>query len=305
MIEKYLDSGELKRLLSTLVVLIGCLIIAALFGILVVPGLRNANKPATRTGVSPVVGETGWLDPAEFPVQKGRVIPPVDPKTLMEASPELRARGESLYEQNCGRCHGPDGEGDGAAAGTMSPPPRNFTASEGWINGREMPGIYKTLKQGIPGSSMAAFDYLTKKDRMALVQYVQKLGGYPDISGDSEAMRLLSEELAAPGEKTNNRIPVSMAILKLEREYVSPVPITISEDDQSPEAALLRQAIADGSRASQVLSVSSLWRRGPDDLAQSVLQGVPGNGFRAAVATWTPDEWRTLYDGLLARIQVR
>jgi mono/diheme cytochrome c family protein len=159
MIEKYVDSQELKRLLSTLLVLVGCLMIAALFGILVVPGLRNANKPPTPT--------------TEFPVQKGRVIPPVDPATLIKPSPELMDKGKVLYKENCQTCHGESGHGDGPAAGSMEPKPRNYTASSGWVNGRDMPGIYKTLQHGIPGSSMASFDYLTKKDRMALVHRVE------------------------------------------------------------------------------------------------------------------------------------
>ena len=81
MIEKYLDADELKRLLSTLVVIVGCLIIAALFGIIVVPGLRNANKPVVPTPIAPVSGETGWLDITEFTMEKGKVLPPVDPET--------------------------------------------------------------------------------------------------------------------------------------------------------------------------------------------------------------------------------
>ena len=67
MIEKYVDAEELKRLLSVLVVILGCLIIAGLFASIVVPGLRNANRPATPAPVEPVVGESGWLNPEEFP----------------------------------------------------------------------------------------------------------------------------------------------------------------------------------------------------------------------------------------------
>jgi mono/diheme cytochrome c family protein len=303
MIEQYLDSKELKRLLSTLVVVVGCLIIAGLFGILIVPGLRNANKPATPTVVSPVTGETGWLNPAEYPVEKGRVIPPVDPGTLIKASKELTARGKSLYDEDCSTCHGSLGEGNGPAAGTMAPPPRDFTASEGWINGRDMPGIFKTLEQGIAGSSMVSFDYLTKKDRMALVHYVQSLGGYENTEGSPAAMQALSEELASPGEKTNNKIPVSMAMERLDSEFTAPGPLKVAEEDRSPAAVILRRTIADGSRASQVLHASSIWRSGPDALARSVLPDSPGNGFSVTTAVLTKVEWQTLYDELMKRIR--
>ena len=83
MIEQYVDKQELKRLLSSLLVVVGALVIAGLFASIVVPGLRNANKPQTPAAVAPAVGESGWLNPTEFPPQKGRAIPPVDPKILM------------------------------------------------------------------------------------------------------------------------------------------------------------------------------------------------------------------------------
>ena len=97
MIEKYVDAEELKRLLSTLIVFLGALAIAGLFAMIVVPGLRNANKPEAPTPVTPVVGEPGWLDPTEFPPREGREIPPVDPKALIAYSPELVARGKVLF----------------------------------------------------------------------------------------------------------------------------------------------------------------------------------------------------------------
>jgi hypothetical protein len=151
---------------------------------------------------------------------------------------------------------------------------------------------------------MAAFDYLTKKDRMALVHYVQQLGGYPNASGDADAMRSLFEELAAPGEKTNNRIPVSMAMLKLEQEYVLPEPLRIRQEDESEGAALLRRTVTDEARAARALESSPIWRRGPDDLARSLLPGLPGNGFSSLAATLKPDEWKTLYGELMKRLPV-
>jgi mono/diheme cytochrome c family protein len=303
MIEKYLDSEELKRLLSTLVVVVGCLIIAALFGMLVVPGLRNANRPETPTTVSPVTGETGWLDPAEFPVEAGRVIPPVDPETLLKPSAELTSSGKELYAQHCSTCHGEQGKGDGPAAGTMNPAPRNFTEQQGWVNGRGMADIYHTLSEGIQGGSMASFNYLTKKDRMSLVHYVQSLGGFEGSPSGSEAMQALSEELASPGEKTNNRIPVSMAIQKLESEFAVSTQPVIAEDDSGPGTALLRRVLMDPSRAAQALGTSGSWQSGPDALAQSVLMDTPGNGFRPAAATLTPNDWQAIYDALMKKMQ--
>ncbi|MBN2319463.1 MAG: cytochrome c [Acidobacteria bacterium] len=302
MIEKYVDSKELKQLLSTLVAIVGCLIIAALFGIIVVPGLRNANKPAKPTAVAPVVGESGWLDPTEFPAQKGRVIPPVDPMTLIKPSDELADIGEKLYETNCRTCHGSLGRGDGPAS-NVDPQPRDFTAAEGWTNGPDMPNVYKTLSEGIPGTSMASYDYLTKRERMALVHYVQFLGGYGDSAGSAEAMQALAGELAAPGETTNNKIPVSMAMEKLEGEFVFPLPLMIPIDDRSPGADILRRTVTDASRAAQVLHASEIWRAGPDALARSILPDIPSNGFSTKLATLKPSEWQTLYDALLRRIR--
>ena len=47
MIEQYVDTKELRRLVSSLVVVIGAILIFVLFAFIVVPGLRNANRPLT------------------------------------------------------------------------------------------------------------------------------------------------------------------------------------------------------------------------------------------------------------------
>lgn len=303
MIEKYVDAEELKRLLSTLMAVLGVLIIAGLFASLVVPGLRNANKPETPTAVSPVVGETGWLDRTEFPPERGKIIPPVDPQTLMAPSAELTERGKALFEQNCIQCHGPLGKGDGSAAATMDPRPRNLASPDDWVNGYDLPGIYTTLSEGISGTSMNPFDYLRKKDRMALVHYVQTLGEFSHESKDAQAMEDLARELASAGEKIPNKIPVSLAIAKLEEEFAAPAVLSVSREDSSPGAAILRRVMIDPSRASQVLEESGLWRKSARELAASILPDTPGNGFSISAATLSPSEWETLHAELLNRLK--
>lgn len=299
MIDKYVNAEELKHLLSTLVVILIMLAIPGLFALIVVPGLRNANQPRTQTPVLPVLGEPGWLDPTEFPPERGREIPPVDPKALISSSPELIAKGKELFEKNCISCHGQAGHGDGPASGTMNPRPRNFTSPDGWTNGFDLPAIYKTVSTGVQNTSMSPFDYLSKQNRMALAHYVQSLGAFAHGTGSAGAMEALSKELAAPGGKAPNKIPVSMAMAKLEQEFAAPPPIEISPGDHSPGAEVVRKAVTDPGRAAQTLADTSAWRKGPNELAASILPDIPGNGFSVSCATFNSDEWKLLQEELL------
>jgi mono/diheme cytochrome c family protein len=299
MIEKYVNAEELRRLLSTMFVVLAALAIGALFAIIVVPGLRNANKPESPTPVSPVVGEPGWLDPAEFPPQRGGVVPPVDPKTLIPPSAALITRGKDLFTANCEQCHGDQGLGNGPAAGTMNPRPRNFTSSSGWTNGYNLPAIYRTLSVGVPDTSMASFNYLPRKDRVALAHFVQSLGKFPHGAGSPEALERLSEELASSGEKIPNRIPVSMAMARLEQEFTAAPPLAVAAEDHSPGAEIFRRIIQSPGRAAQVLAGSDRWRKGPTGLAASILPDVPGNGFSVSALTLSAEEWKQLHAELL------
>jgi len=301
MIEKYVNAEELKRLLSVLVVILGCLIIAGLFASIVVPGLRNANRPATPAPVAPAVGESGWLNPEEFPPQKGSVIPPVDPKILIEPSRELITRGKELFEKNCTQCHGTIGHGDGPAAATMNPKPRNLADSEGWKNGMDMTGIFKTISEGISRTSMSSFDYLAKRDRMALVHYVQSLASSQPKTGSPQAMEALTAQLASAGETIPNRIPVSAAMSRLSAEYRDPPPLAAHREDQSPGAEILRRVLRDPARAARFLTQSKLWKSGSQELASSVLLNTPENGFSISTAALDASEWQYLYAELLKR----
>jgi mono/diheme cytochrome c family protein len=225
----YLSHEELKRLAAALLVVIGFIFIAAFFGFTVVPGLRY-QAHTTDTSVQAVQGETGWLDPAEYPAMAREVIPPIDPKTVLTPNDALMSRGKTLYASTCATCHGPDGKGDGPGGLGLTPKPRNFAMKTAWKNGTRLEDIYKTLDEGIKGSSMVSYNYLSKKDRMALVHVVQSLGAFDHGASDPKAIAGLEKLFASAGEVIPNRIPVSRAVDALCREYAQAQP-------QSPAAS--------------------------------------------------------------------
>jgi len=223
-IHDYLSPEELRRLLAALMLVIGFIFIAAFFGFTVVPGLRYQAHTTADAPVLAVQGETGWLDPTDYPVMVREVIPPIDPKTVMTPNPALMARGKAVYAQTCATCHGAEGKGDGPGGTGLTPKPRNFTQQAAWKNSTRLEDIYKTLDQGIKGSSMASYNYLSKKDRMALAHVVQSMGAFDHGASDPKAIASLEKLFASAGEVIPNRIPVARAVDLLCREYAETHP---------------------------------------------------------------------------------
>ncbi len=292
MIDRYVSPSELRRLLSALLVVLGFISLAALFGFIIVPGLRFQAHPVPETSVTAVQGDAGWLDPAEYPRAARQVIPPVDPRTVMTPNPELMARGRALYAQTCATCHGPEGKGNGPGAKGLNPVPRDFTANVGWKNGTHLDNIFRTLDEGVKGSSMVSYTYLSKRDRMALVHVVQSLGSFDHGASDPAAIAALEKRFATAGEVIAARIPVGQAIEHLLAESQAPGLVNATA---SP---LLREAILDPVRAGQTLAGIPGWQGSDQSLARGVLPGLRTNGFSPVVATYTPARWNELRTSL-------
>jgi mono/diheme cytochrome c family protein len=92
---------------------------------------------------------------------------------------EVLARGEVLYAQYCRACHGEKGDGKGPAAARMRPPPRDFTL--GSFKFASVPAgtlpldddLLRTVRFGLHGTPMRAWDGIPDQHVLSIVQYVK------------------------------------------------------------------------------------------------------------------------------------
>jgi mono/diheme cytochrome c family protein/peroxiredoxin len=100
------------------------------------------------------------------------------------ANPGL-GRSELLYQTHCAKCHGPEGHGDGEAAATMRPAPRDF-ALRPWRFEPTADSIRTVLEKGIPGTAMPAVGQtLPPADIDLLVQHVLTLSKPAGVASDT------------------------------------------------------------------------------------------------------------------------
>ncbi len=105
---------------------------------------------------------------------------PQSPKMLGEESfavAELK-QGVEIYNRRCVQCHGVTGDGNGPVAKYLYPRPRDYrkglfkftTTQYGTRPRRE--DLIRTLKRGIPGTSMPSFARLSQAELEAVADYV-------------------------------------------------------------------------------------------------------------------------------------
>jgi mono/diheme cytochrome c family protein len=88
--------------------------------------------------------------------------------------------GEILYDENCSRCHGVSGQGDGAVAGSLSTPVSDFT-DQARMAEKSSAALFETISKG-SGTDMPAFDrageghaQLSEEQRWSLASYLRTL----------------------------------------------------------------------------------------------------------------------------------
>jgi mono/diheme cytochrome c family protein len=87
---------------------------------------------------------------------------------------DVAAHGAKVFSNNCAVCHGPKGLGDGPAGMSLNPKPRNFVEGE-WKAKGDSEGLFHTVSNGLPGTSMASFGHVPVADRWAVVQFIRSI----------------------------------------------------------------------------------------------------------------------------------
>jgi mono/diheme cytochrome c family protein len=85
------------------------------------------------------------------------------------------AQGKILYQLRCAACHGPQGRGDGAAAGALKPAPRDLVAPGFW-EARSAAAVADAIRHGKPGTAMVAYEsLLTDQEIDDIVAFLEGL----------------------------------------------------------------------------------------------------------------------------------
>ncbi len=213
------DEIDFRKLIKRPIRLFGWIYFYLLITLLV--GGIFYSKSIDRISLNSIPGS--YLDSLntehELSTKKGRVVAGIDLNILRNPNSSIIAKGKEIYTSLCESCHGRDGRGDGPAGLAMTPPPRNFSETTNWSNGKSFPALYKTLQLGISENGMAAYEYLPTLERVAVLHYLRTLGEFPEITEEQiqalEQTYSLSQDIRTP-----NQIPIKKAIKIMIRESI-------------------------------------------------------------------------------------
>lgn len=240
----------------------------------------------------------------ELAVQESKIIPPVDLNQIKIASAELLAEGENLYKINCASCHGETGVGGGPASVGMNPAPRNFTSKDGWKNGTKLSGIYTTLKEGIDGTSMIAYDFLKPQEKFALAHYIRKnFIPQPDNDTDDDLKSLDALYNLSAGTFVPAQIPVAVAEQIKLKEFINNNQMfeQINKKlNEYPNKSIIQNYLLNKKAALMLLVKDKSWKQSPSQLKNLAIKNLENNVFSPSIAIADEKELTQLYSNLLS-----
>jgi len=110
----------------------------------------------------------------------------VAPAPAARTTPQGVALGAKLFATECAGCHGPNGDGKGVADPEMQPRPRDLTSGKFKLRSTSTgtpisnAELLATITNGIAGTAMPSFRFLSESDRRQLVEYVASIAHLPE-----------------------------------------------------------------------------------------------------------------------------
>src|ERR1035441_9262229 len=242
----------------------------------------------------------------DLTVMQAKHIPPIDITKIGEPTPDLLAKGTKIFTTVCISCHGEAGKGDGPAGSALNPKPQNFTSKNGWKNGPKLTQIYKTLQEGIPGSGMASYEYLTPEEKFGLAHYIRTTFVTNPPKDSPENLETLDQLYnLSKGTEIPAQIPVSAAVKFIINENDSQVQnitriLSTIAGDISDRAVQLFDKITDNKFMALVSLERSLdWKLNEQLFINTIVNNVNLNGFNRQVFNLSGKDWDLLHTYLI------
>ncbi len=154
---------------------LGALVLVGLARAQTAPSPEPEPAPAAEPEPAPAAAE---IAPAPVPAP---IVRPPPARSPYRITPALLLLGRETFAESCAVCHGDEGRGDGPDARFQSPAPRDLTEGEYMIRTTETGSlptdwdIYRTLRRGMPGTSMPGWAGLPEYTTWALVAFLKSL----------------------------------------------------------------------------------------------------------------------------------
>jgi mono/diheme cytochrome c family protein len=224
---------------------------------------------------------------------------------MKDPTDELIQKGKELYTTNCASCHNETGAGGGPAAVGMNPAPRNFTSPDGWKNGRTLSAIYTTLEEGIEGSSMISYNFLTPQERFSIAHYIrQEFMTNPPVDTEDDLSALNSLYNLASGMEIPAQIPVSTAIgilaseNNVKAEKLNYALNSLKTDTADYSVEIFHSVVNNEKLALSSLLSSDSWKNGDAAFSNFITVNVNLNGFNSKALQLSANDRITLYSYL-------
>jgi mono/diheme cytochrome c family protein/uncharacterized membrane protein len=195
-----------------------CLVLAV---VVAERGVRRRVLPVAAAavvvlGVGPVAGDRFLRARADVEDARGA-----------DAGAARVARGADVYARQCAICHGATGNGNGAAASSLLPPPSDLTVHARWHGDDQ---LFWFVTHGVTGTAMIGFrDRLGPRERWDAVAYLHALAAAPTAT----ALRVAGAEgraaaASAPAASTQPASPVPAPRTASAPSSASPTPGVLS-----------------------------------------------------------------------------